>query len=492
MKRPVVLVGKADITVDYKTNDRSAAYIAADAIQQALENTGLERDVIHQADGMFTVPSLAVSAEFPSYVAQFLGTAWRTATSCTNGGSSPVDCLNQAAQRIGSGDADFLVLCGGENLNTLQRLQPHIHMASMQVLMATLYTQREMDVEAAVIPATYAFYGMAHAAKNNISLKTIQQTYADIISDFSHTAAQYPPSKSKEPVTAQEIMDSGPAAVPFSKLMCANPYLDQGAAVLVMSEDKARALGIDPSRWVYVHGGGFCTDHSSVEVEKDFSRLWAARLAILEALANAGCPHDAIEDHISYFDLYSCFPSVVYNVVDTMGLEHPDFKRFTTAGGLARRGGAGSLYSFSAICATMDRITEQGGKGLVYGLGGASSSHGACVLGKEPPAPDTQPDFSALEETRNDYAAIPRVAPDPAPEGEAEIVTYSVVYANPLKARGHEPYAVCVGRRDNRQFIARLTGMDPAELSQKDPGDVIGQTCKIEPAKKGAVNMVLE
>ncbi|MFH1539763.1 MAG: hypothetical protein ABIH66_12475, partial [bacterium] len=69
--------------------------------------------------------------------------------------------------------------------------------------------------------------------------------------------------------------------------------------------------------------------------------------------------------------------------------------------------------------------------------------------------------------------------------------TYSVIHANPIKAKGHKPYAVCVGRRENRQFIARLEGADPAELAEKDPADVVGRTCRIEPAEKGTVKMVL-
>lgn len=492
MKRPVVLVGKADITANYKTNEKSAARLAADAVLEALENANLPRRVLDDADGVVAVPSLAISAEFSSFVAQFLETSWRTAFSCPNGGSSPVDALNGAARRIGSGGDDFLVLCGGENMNTLQRMQPHVHMAALQILAVSLYSKREIDVEAAMIPTTYAFYGNTHAARNKIGLNTLQRAYADMIAEYSQVAARYPPSKSKELVTPREVLDSGPITTPFTRLMCANPYLEQGAAVLAMSEEKARSLGIGEDRWVYVHGSGYCADHSSVEEERDFSRMWAAKLAILEALAQAGIPLDALEEQVPRLDIYSCFPSVVHNIVDMLGLKFEDCRRFTAAGGLARRGGAGSLYSFSAICAMMDRLVEEGGRGLIYGLGGASSSHGACVLGKEPATvPAGRPDSDDLAEARRAYAAIPRVTADPDPNGEADIATYSVIFANPIKARGHKPYAVCVGRRENRQFIARLEGADPAELAEKDPADIVGRTCKIEPAKKGTVNMVL-
>ncbi|MFH1538494.1 MAG: hypothetical protein ABIH66_06020, partial [bacterium] len=152
----------------------------------------------------------------------------------------------------------------------------------------------------------------------------------------------------------------------------------------------------------------------------------------------------------------------------------------------------GSLYSLSAICAMYDTILKEGGRGLIYAIGGASSSHGACVLGKEPVAVTAgSPQSDDLAEARKAHVALPRVKVEPNPEGEAEISTYTVIYDNRLKSSKHDPYAVCLGRRDDRQFIANLEGATPQELAEKDPADVIGRTCKIGRGEKGTITMTL-
>lgn len=492
MERPVVIVSKADITFDYKTNEKKSMELAADAVFQALENAGLSPDALRELDGLATVSPPSVTIEYPITVAQLLNAPCRIILDFKNGGSSPAEALNTSAAYISSGWADFLIVCGGDNIGSFRRTQFNIYVSSVQLLLAALYNQREMDHYIASFAATYAIYGLAHAAKEGIGMADLRRSYAEMISEFSKVAAQYPPSKSKEIVTAEQVLESLPIATPFTLLMCANPRLDQGTALLMMSEDKARSLGISEDRWVYWHGGGGFTDHKSAEDEKDFTEMRAAKIAILMALAQAGIPLAELEERVRHFDIYSCFPAVVQNIVDMLGLGFKDFGRFTQAGGLARRGGAGSLYSLSAYCAMYDRILKDGGKGLIYSLGGASSSHGAVVLGRERvTVPPGRPQSEDLTKAMRELDDLPSITVDSNPEGEAELKTYTVIYENQLKGKGIEPYAVCFGRRDKRQFIANLEGIDPLELAGKDPAEVIGRTCKIGRGEKGTITMTL-
>jgi len=302
-------------------------------------------------------------------------------------------------------------------------------------------------------------------------------------------AAGYPPARSKKIVSPEEVLASEPFALPFTKLMCANPRLDQGNALMVMSEEKARALGIPEDRWVYFHGGGDFTDHKSTEDEKDYTEMWAARIAILQAFAQAGIPSGDVKDRIQHFDIYSCFPSVVNNIVNILGMEFHDCAGFTVTGGLSRRGGAGAIYSLSGLAAMYDRIVERGGTGLVYGIGGASSSHSACVLGKERKtiAPG-MPHSEELEKTYRAHDAIPRAILDPKPSGTGKIVTYTIVYDNPLRGKKIEPYIVCIVKVGGRQSIANLVGIDPNELAGMNPADVVGRTGRVETDNKGIIS----
>ena len=81
--------------------------------------------------------------------------------------------------------------------------------------------------------------------------------------------------------------------------------VDQAAAVLMTSVAGARALGIEPSRWVYLWGAADAQDLWFISDRINYYSSPAIRLAGQRALQMAGL---GIEQ-IAYFDLYSCFPS---------------------------------------------------------------------------------------------------------------------------------------------------------------------------------------
>ena len=77
-------------------------------------------------------------------------------------------------------------------------------------------------------------------------------------------AATHPQAWFRDGKSAEEI--GTPTAVnrmigyPYPKFMTSILEVDQAAAVIVTTVAEARALGIPPSRWVYVHGGGDAND----------------------------------------------------------------------------------------------------------------------------------------------------------------------------------------------------------------------------------------
>ncbi|MEW6202237.1 MAG: hypothetical protein AB1546_09695, partial [bacterium] len=164
----------------------------------------------------------------------------------------------------------------------------------------------------------------------------------------------------------------------------------------------------------------------------------------------------------------------------------------TVTGGLARRGGAGSIYSMSALAGMYERIVERGGTGLVYGIGGASSSHSACILGRERKV--ITPDAAYSEELENAHRAhdaVPRVVLDPNPSGTGRIVTYTIVYENPLRGKKIEPYGVCIIKIGDKQAIANIIGIDMMELAKMKPADVVGRTGKVETNDKNITTIMI-
>lgn len=77
-------------------------------------------------------------------------------------------------------------------------------------------------------------------------------------------------------------------------------------------------------------------------------------------------------DDIAAFDLYSCFPVLVFNFCDGMGLATDDPRGLTLTGGPPYFGGPGNSYSLHAIAEVVTRMRSAPGEfGLVAANGGS-------------------------------------------------------------------------------------------------------------------------
>ena len=84
-------------------------------------------------------------------------------------------------------------------------------------------------------------------------------------------------------VTAENRLTSDP----FPRRMVARDQANQGAAVLLTSVGKARALGVPEDRWVYLLGGADARERTPME-RADLSKGPASELAVRQALDAAG------------------------------------------------------------------------------------------------------------------------------------------------------------------------------------------------------------
>lgn len=90
----------------------------------------------------------------------------------------------------------------------------------------------------------------------------------------SAVAADNPHAWIRNPVTADEIWQPGPqnrmVSWPYTKLMNSNNMVDQGAALLLTSVERATRLRIPAERWVYPQAG---TDAHDTPAVADRHRL---------------------------------------------------------------------------------------------------------------------------------------------------------------------------------------------------------------------------
>ena len=168
---------------------------------------------------------------------------------------------------------------------------------------------------------------------------------------------------------------------PYTKYMNSNNDVDQGAAIIMCSVDKARALGISDDRMVFPHSGSDCHEHQFVSNRWTFAETPAIALGGKRALELAGLTIDDID----IVDLYSCFPSAVQLGAQSLGLSID--RQLTRTGGLSFAGGPWNNYVMHSIATVVSELRERpGAKGLVWANGGFATKHAFGVYSTTPPA----------------------------------------------------------------------------------------------------------
>ena len=233
---------------------------------------------------------------------------------------------------------------------------------------------------------------------------------------------------------------------PFPRRMVARDQANQGAAVLLTSVGKARALGVPEDRWVYLHGGA---DVKRAHPDGARRTSRQARRPRWRCARRWRSPAHRWPTSRA-FDLYSCFPIAVFNICDALGLG-PDDPR-----GLTRDRRAAVLRRRRQQL--LDARHRQHGPQAARGCRARSawSAPTAASCRNTPwasirPAPAEWRGFDSAPLQREiDGWAAPELAPDYA--GEATVETYTIDYA------GKAPRAVVIGRTPSGCEIRRRGG----------------------------------
>jgi acetyl-CoA C-acetyltransferase len=245
---------------------------------------------------------------------------------------------------------------------------------------------------------------------------------------------------------------------PYPRLLLARDQVNQGAAVLLMSVEAARQLGVPEEKWVYLRGHADLVEQKLLD-RRDVGTSPASVMAVREALSVAGI---GIDD-VATFDLYSCFPIPVFNICDGTGLAADDPRGLTLTGGLPFFGGPGNNYSMHGIAETVNEIRDRPGQfGLVGANGGIMSKYSVGVYSTEPA--NWAPDNSAA--LCDEVKRLPEVPVTIKGDGPATVETYSVRYDWPTRT------GIIIGRldSDNSRFLATTEDEDlVALLSDDDP-----------------------
>lgn len=445
---------------------REPLALMAQALDAAARDCGAR--LLHLIDSLDVVNFLSWRYADPAtQLSERLGIAPAHAHYGPVGGESPIRFIHQAAQRIARGECSVAAVCGAEAQSTATKAEragiilpwtPFAHDAPEPLRGANYQKPIATKLGVAKPVTVYPFYEAASAAHRGQTPRQALAESGALWSAYARVAATNPNAWLKRAFTPDEITtptaDNRLIAWPYTKLMVANPMVNQSAAILLTSLAHARALGLSEDRLVYVHGGA-SADEPRDYLDRDQFAESHAQNAVLEAamaLADGGgAAFDAIE-------LYSCFPCVPKMARRTLGLG-PDIET-TVTGGLTFFGAPLNDYMAHAACAMVRKIRGGAKLGLLYGQGGFVTKHHALVLSRQPPG-------APLAQNADVQAAVDR-ARKPVPafvtdaSGRGTVESFTVIYG---RTNNVEHGVVMLRTVDDARTLARVPARDAATLA---------------------------
>ena len=383
------------------------------------------------------------------------------------GGESPVRYIHEAAKRIARGECSVAAICGGEAQSTATKAEragislpwtPFAHDAPVPLRGASFQKPMATTLGVAKPVTVYPIYEAASAAHWGQTPREALAESGHLWSVYSSVASQNPNAWLKRAVPAEEIVTPTPdnrlIAWPYTKLMVANPSVNQSAAILVTSLAKAGEAGIAENKLIYVWGGASAEEPRDYLERDQFHQSHAQNAvlgAVMDMVESDGTTFDAIE-------LYSCFPTVPKMARRTLKLG-PDMQP-TVTGGLTFFGAPLNSYMTHAACAMVRRMRDGGKLGLHYGQGGFVTKHHAIVLSPDAPK-DKLPEATSVQAVADKHrGAAPKFNDEASGTGTVE--SFTVIYDR----NGEVNHGVVILRTaDNDRTLARVPASDKATLA---------------------------
>lgn len=455
--------------------------------RRAAADAGADARLLTRLDSVAVVSVLVWHCQnAPNLLAERIGAQPAQTVYTTVGGNTPQWMVNETAAQIAAGRVRLALIAGVEAVHSLVlarranvKLQwttggngsPAVRGEARQGT-----NDHEMTHGIQMPTQVYPLFENALRAHYGLSLAAHRERLGALCSGFSAVAAQNPYAWFRNQRTAEEISTVTPEnrmiGFPYPKYMNAIMDVDQSAAVLMTSVGEARALGIDPSRWVYLWGCGDAHDLWFVSERVNYHSSPAIRVAGQKALAMAGIGIG----HIDYFDLYSCFPSAVQIGRDMLGIPRDDPRPLTVTGGLPYHGGPGNNYTTHAIATMMDKVRAKPGmKGLVSGLGWYLTKHAIGIYSAVPNERPWLREDPALYQADLDREPHPTLVTEA--HGRARIEAYTVTHDRD----GTPAKGVVIGRLDDGQRFLANTPAERSVLEELMTHEGVGRSGTVSP-----------
>jgi len=411
--------------------------LMADAMSAAADDAGPGRRLLEAIDLLTGVASFVWHPVDPAaLLAERLGIHPRSTQLTATGGSYPSKLVAQAARLIMAGEVEVVAFAGAEAMvsrSAARKLGEPATWATQDpgaVAAPSLlgedvlpFTDLEMARGVTAPVSIYPLFENAMRAARGWSLEEHRRVMGDLSASFSAVAAQNPYAWIREPMGPDEITiptsDNRMIAEPYTKLMTANIAVDQGAAIILCSFEKAMALGVSSDRLVFPWAHTQGEDRMFISERPELHRSVALEAIGPRVLELAGI---GIDD-VHRIDLYSCFPIAVQMGAAALGLSLDDPARpLTQTGGLTFGGGPGNNYVTHSLAAMVEALRAHPGEiGLVSGLSYFATSHAIGIYSTTPPSEAFRHEDLQAQIDRHPIEVV-----DPELTGPVTVETYTV------------------------------------------------------------------
>lgn len=315
--------------------DATGSAEAGEALLASLDTLAVVSSTTDEPD--FKRIPVAHLRNAPKAITEALGIAPPRQYKTTTGGNTPQMLVNKFAEEIAEGEANAVLVVGVEVLGSMLK----------KVLSGTDMTHwgdgNEPIADECVLGSarvgvgeiehahglnwptnTYAIFESAMRHESGRTMEEHQRWLGEFMHPFTKVAAKnphawFPVERSPEEIS-METPQNRMVGAPYTKYLNSVLRVDQGAAYIMTSVEKARALGVREDKWVFLHGCG------------DANEIWdvCERVTLHQSLAISEMGRDAFEmagwslEDIDLIDIYSCFPSAVQAGCEALGIPTDD------------------------------------------------------------------------------------------------------------------------------------------------------------------------
>ncbi|HEX7036680.1 MAG TPA: acetyl-CoA acetyltransferase [Pseudomonadales bacterium] len=478
MNQTPVLVGVAQLNqrIDDPTAGKEPFELMIDAVRSAAEDTGAP-GLLADVGSVRVIRGIWPYGNPAKAVAEAVGCPGAETAMSQYGGNFVQTVVNQTALDIQRGAQQLVVITGAECGNSQAKARRAGIELTWQPLPGTpdrmfgedkdMRHPAEKKLRIGAPIQLYPLFENALRHQRGESIEAHLVRISELWAGFSRVASQNPHAWLREPRSAEEIRtispQNRPVSFPYPKLMNSNNNVDQAAALILCSTDKARALGVAEDKWIYPWAGTDAHDHWYVSNRDNLYSSPAIRMAGRRALELAGVSVAELD----LVDVYSCFPVAVQVAAAELGLDTN--RPLTVTGGLTFSGGPLNNYVMHSIARMVELLREQReARGLITANGGYLTKHAFGVYSAMPPRQpfrheDLQPavDATPSRDVVVDFS------------GAATVESYTVMYGAEGPANG-----IVVCRTPDEKRAWALCD-DPATLDAMTREEFCGKPVRV-------------